>query len=273
VKLIPLFLISIGIGCAPLNADVYTIIGINDTFTQSQPNKLERQWLYINADFFTLNYSESNDSTDSVVFYKPDGGTLTETFSSQDASSMFVFFDESYQSRSQILSGDYVLHCTGGSLDGLDQICAVNMRLMPRANPKLTPRSYRALSSTPVSRPIRLVFPRFVCPKGAVSAAVYLSLSNEDGSVAVLSSEMDPQTGAVVIPANTLAPGATYTFNLYFVVNGQISTSYGSPYRTVTYSAMNYFRFVTSSTVNLAPNDLAAEPDEPILPLESGDDL
>jgi hypothetical protein len=145
------------------------------------------------------------------------------------------------------------------------------MRLMPGAKPKLTPRSYRALSSTPVSQPIRLVFPRFVTPKGAASASVSLLVGDQDGNLITSFLEMDPQTGVAVIPANTLAPGTSYHFTLDYTITGKNATA--SPLSFVTYVVDNQFSFVTSSAVGLSKGAAAAEPDEPLLPLEAGDGL
>jgi hypothetical protein len=239
-----LLLGSICLLSLPSRAYIYTGVTVSDNYRQTQPNKLLHLDTGIYAGAILGTWDGSADTADDVAVFKPNGDDLTITSFSSDGSSLSAIFYEGYASTKKILNGNYVIHFTGGTLDGYGRDYHVNTKLFPKVLPQITRRSFRALSSKPVSRPIRIVFPAYRTPKGAATATTTLSV--QDANLSIFSVNVDPKTAKVVIPAGTLEAGKLYTFYLVY----QVETVAGENMLSQPiYISTNAFSFTTSSRV------------------------
>lgn len=228
---------------APLKAFLLTSVMVYDYYEQLQPDSLEHDKVVISGTVF----GNDPDTAESATIQTP-SGSMALTSESYTPFFFSAIFNDIYETRSEIENGNYVVQFFGGSLDGQERVYEMDTSFFPRALPKLNKHSYLGLSTTPVSREIRLMFPPLHLPKGASNAYAVLSINEQGANELAFSLQVGTQNPTVVIPANTLKPGALYHFTLAYIVNGPATVD--GLFDSVVYLAQNHFTFTSSSVTN-----------------------
>jgi hypothetical protein len=155
------------------------------------------------------------------------------------------FWLDGYYPPQEAPTGDYTFAFTGGTRDGTTEIVTIDPSGLPPIA-ELTNGSFRSLSDSDVSKPIRLTFKPQpghvqVATDPGSDLTTRLDISNERGETVFSVAPFDPATSLVVIPAGTLKPATKYWYLLSYT-----SAHYGEPVFNVKFRNLE-FTFVTAA--------------------------
>jgi len=154
----------------------------------------------------------------------------------------------------QFPTGTYAFSATGpGGPDSTSFNYSTD--LYPQSQPFLTGTDYSALQGMDATAPFTVHFSPFVTGSGANESFIFFTIRDQATNMLVFDAGFQPATTTSrTLPANTLAPGHTYTYEVIF------SNRVGVPSPGANFDAQIGFDFRTTGTFTSVPEPFGILP-------------